>query len=260
MKYTGGILGVIAALVLSAGAASGQTTPVRVSLADTVRTALPGSLISYVFTIELPDGEGGNAELSLPAHWRALTGGGELPRGSRRISYLVATSVPPSAAPGRYRIELAIRRLADTYRAAGWIIVPARHSLTLSAMESPDMVIGGSPIHGRFLLTNRGNARASVRVRIRSAQLSSVDSMHLELAAGASREIPVDLRTDPRIGTLIQSVTTAYAEEIGLPAEVARASFRVSIAPRETYAAAPTHSIGSRLRMIGTSTPGKGSG
>ena len=242
----------VAALLLFAAArVSAQGADVTVSLADTIRTAVPGTPVSYVFTIASADAQGGTAEVSFPPGWHVLTGGGELPKGSPRISYMVAAGVPATAAPGKYRIELIVSRSGRSWRSGGWVVVPARQSLALSTLESPEMVVAGSSIHGRFLLINRGNARASVRVRIRSRQASHVDSMLVELPPGASREIPVTLRTDADTAALLQSITSISAEDVDGSGSVAKASFRVSIAPRESYAPAPIHTIGSRIRMIG---------
>ena len=253
------VLAVSLALLLAASRSQAQAERVKVSLADTIRTADPGSHVSYMFMIDL-DGKGGRAELAVPPGWRTLAGGGELPYGSRRISYMVAAAVPAGAQPGKYRLELAVTVGGEVYRSAAWIVVSSLHSLNLKRIESPDIVVAGSSIHARFLLTNRGNADASVRVAVRTRQVPSVDSMVVRLGPGQSREIPVTLQTDSRAGSLIESVTTVVAEEEGVKGSTVRESMRVSIAPRAAHVPAPVHAIGARVRLIGASTPGAGTG
>lgn len=241
-------------LIASASLVSAQTGSTRVSLADSVRTALPGTAVSYMFTIESPDGAGGVAEVSLPPEWRTLTASAELPQGSPRISYLVAAGVPATATPGRYLIELIVRQAGRSSRAAAWVIVPARHALSLTRMHSPEMVVAGSPVIARFMLANRGNAPVTVRLNIKSATFSVSDTLRVTLAPGASQEIPVELATDSRAQAIIQSTTSVTAQAVGLAGISARSAFQTSVVPREAHAAAPVHTLSSRIRMIGASS------
>src|SRR5215211_7693399 len=104
------LLFIAACLVADISSLSAQASTLKVSLADTVRSAAPGSAVAYFFTIESPGGKAGSAEFILPPGWRALSGGGTLPEGSPRILYMVSAGVPATAAPGRYRVELAVKQ------------------------------------------------------------------------------------------------------------------------------------------------------
>jgi hypothetical protein len=176
------------------------------------------------------------------------------------MSYMIGVAVPSRTAAGRYQIDLLVRSGNERAVAHAWIDVPEQRELSLSILESPELVISGTELKGRFLLSNRGNSRASVRVRLRTARFHMADTSIVELAAGESLELPVRFQTSPTIRSAVESITAVSVETVGHPGVRATSSFRTMVAPAESYAPAPIHTIGSSIRLIGASSTVAGSG
>jgi hypothetical protein len=213
-----------------------------------------------MFLIEPAGGAGGTTEIILPAGWRALTQAGALPPASRRISYMLAASIPSTAQAGRYPIVLVVRHGAVAVQSRAWAIIPVRRSLDLSLVTAPQTIVAGSMIQGLFRLVNTGNSPTRASVVLSSPTLSRRDSLLVDLEPGASRDIPVNLKTDGRQRTLLQPIIHAAARSVEAKGIIASSSFRVLVAPAEAFAAAPFHTISSRARLIGTSGRGAGAG
>src|SRR4029079_771926 len=95
---------------------------------------------------------------------------------------------------------------------------------------------------------------------VRTPAAHSLDTLVVSLRAGESKDIPVRIRTSRNAEGIIQSVTSASAEMIGYEKVAASSSFRMAVAAREAYAAAPIHTLASLIRVIGSSSPRGGSG
>ena len=251
----------IFAAVSSAGTnADAQSAHMTTSISDSLKTAEPGTAVSLMFSIESPNGIGGAATVSAPPSWRVLTGGGPLPRGSRRMLYLVAVAVPSRAAAGKYQIDLTAGAEAQVSSARAWITVAEKWGISLARVESPEMVAAGTEMRARFLLSNRGNVRTAVRVRVQTPQLRLSDTMTVQLDAGESIEIPVNVATPGGSMSMVQTTSSVTATVVDHPGIKAASSFRALIAPKEAYAPAPIHTIASHIRFIGASSQLAGSG
>ncbi len=249
------------AATLGGSALGAQDVRLSTSIVDSIRTATPGAPVTLMFSITSSVGiESGVAEATVPEGWRLITPNGELPGGTRRIAYMVAIRVPSTAAAGRYPINLDARSAAGRSSARAWVIVPEQPSISLRVVESPQMVVAGDEADGLLLLTNSGNVPGTIRVTVRTPAAHSLDTLVVSLRAGESKDIPVRIRTSRNAEGIIQSVTSASAEMIGYEKVAASSSFRMAVAAREAYAAAPIHTLASLIRVIGSSSPRGGSG
>jgi hypothetical protein len=255
----------LAALILTAVSfavtnADAQSVRMTTSISDSLRTAEPGTAVSLMFSIESPNGIGGAATVSAPPSWRVLTGGGPLPQGSRRMLYLVAVAVPSRAPAGKYQIDLTAGAGPHVSSARAWITVAEQRGISLVRLESPEMVVAGTEMRARFLLSNRGNVHTAVRLRVQTPQLRLTDTMTVQLDAGESIEIPVNVATQRGSTSVVQTTSSVTASIVGHPGIKAASSFRALIAPKEAYAPAPIHTIASHIRFIGASSQLAGSG
>src|SRR5665647_2531494 len=93
----------IAAVVLGRQLSAQGSTP-SVSAGDSVRSGTPGTAISWMFNVRLSGSGHGTVELILPTGWHELTEAGDMPPGSRAITYVAGIAIPSTALPGRYPI------------------------------------------------------------------------------------------------------------------------------------------------------------
>jgi hypothetical protein len=257
-RLAAGFLGALSLGSVTASEASGQT--LTTSIADSIRVATPGTPVSLLFTIQSSRGTASEAQVSAPRSWRVLTGGGPLPAGSHRIAYMVGVFVPSTAEAGKYAVTLSARDAQSTTMSTGWVVVPAVRSISLTAVESPQLLVAGNDGIAKFLLANRGNVETMVKLKLRSTQSKTADTLSVRLAAAESREISVVIPAPKTTTSAVQSVTSVTAVASGHASVTAAASVRVPIMPREAYAPAPIQFIESHIRLIGASSPRGGNG
>jgi hypothetical protein len=174
--------------------------------------------------------------------------------------YLVAVAVPSRAAAGKYQIDLTAGAGAQVSSARAWITVAEQRGISLERIESPEMVVAGTHMRARFLLSNRGNVHTTVRVRVQTPQLRQSDTSTVQLDAGGSIEIPVNVATPRASRSMMHTTSSVTATVVDHPEVKAASSFRALIAPKEAYAAAPVHTIASHIRFIGASSQLAGNG
>ncbi|HEX8362435.1 MAG TPA: carboxypeptidase regulatory-like domain-containing protein, partial [Longimicrobium sp.] len=112
--------------------------------------------------------------------------------GERSIR-LVGFAVPRDARAGSYFVKLGLRGLParDSVR----VVVAGRRALALRVDGAPRFAVAGEPYTLRFVLENRGNSAERVALRISGSPGATLPAAEVELAAGETRAIPVQVST-----------------------------------------------------------------
>lgn len=232
--------GAVALALVACGAAARAQAP-TLTLASRGRAGVitdAGSTVSTVFAVA----NGGPAAVTVtpriaaPAGWSVVMGRTPFVLARRGSdTWIVSIAVPVRAPAGRFVVPVVA--LVDGGVAAHDSLVVAvreRHALALMLVDAPPYVIAGHPYHTNFLLRNRGNGTARVRLSARTARgtVPLLDALSLTLGPDSSRTVGVAVPTRTAGRGTADDVLELRVVEVGDSATRAVASARVTIVPK----------------------------
>lgn len=231
------MLGIAAAPVLAQEA---DVLSVRAARRDTIVAA---STVTVPFTVANRSGDIVHVRplVRAPADWRVLMGTTPFaiaPNASGIM--MVSVVVPARAIAGTYVLDVAV---GLQVRDSVIVRVPRRQALEVTLVDKPGYVVSGQPYEARFVVRNRGNFPARVRVRARSTLgRASLRDTTLRVDTDASATVQLRVATPRGLSAATDDVLELTATEDSL-AEARVASARVTIVPE------PTRTIEEFLRM-----------
>ena len=262
-----GLAAVLWALPLSASrasagltAASDSTIRVRAASRDTTRLDGGGVLtIAFMVTNTGDDAMVATPALSLPRGWSAVMGTASVTLQPHTTdTWLVSLAVPTSTRAGPYAIHALLA--FDGGRSGDSVLVRVieRRALEILPLDVPGWVIAGGRYAARFLVRNRGNVSADVRMsgvtsRGTRAQATPASAT---LAPGASVAVDVDVAVAATFARSTDDVLELTATDQQDPGVVAVASGRTTLIPPgsvngDRYATIPATLA---IRSIGTAS------
>lgn len=268
---------IIAAAAVAAAACPRPLSAAAVEFVGTVgdtlvRRAEAGERLTVVFPIRNSSVRPRRLETAplLPPSWRLLSGGGpvELAAGTTGTVF-VQVHVPGAAAPGEYEIGLGIREPGGSRDPEVHTIrvrVATRHAIEVVALDAPRLALAGSGYTARFIVRNRGNARARVHVEAleHAGYVATPEWRDAELEAGAAREVTVGVQTSADRPRVLRHLVELHAraartDRADSAAAVAAASTSVLvIPPNDVHGGARFHELPLEARVL--VTPGYGRG
>ncbi len=191
--------------------------------------------------------------IELPADWSAPLGLRPFTLGvGAGDSWIIAVRVPTHAAAGRYYVTVSAVDSASstTVRDTVTIEVAKHKELNVALTNRPTYAISGDVYRATFLLQNRGNVPATVKLRGSSSLggTFTLETTRVTLPAGGS--VPVVARVATRtVSTQAQDdVFEVYAADAADDTVKAMASARVTIV-QEANATEPLHRVAAQLRL-----------
>ncbi len=229
----------------------GRVGPARV-------TADPGATLTAAFRVANPSAAPAVADVLLPRGWPSLSSGAGAPvaRGGSAVR-LVATVIPRSAAAGAYVLRYRLRSGSASAADSVVVAVQPRRAVSVAVEEAPRFAVAGAEYEVGFRVMNGGNGRAVLRVATSSSPGSGAraDARTVELAAGESRLVRVEVATPARATALTHRVTLT-ASEGGVTAS---ATARIELVSRSARAAPGTHALPVRVALrAGSGGDGRG--
>lgn len=161
--------------------------PVRIA-------ADPGATVTVAFRVRNALASPSPASASVPHGWPLVAPDADVPMpAGASMTRLVATVVPRGAAAGRYVVRYRAGAFADSVL----IAVAERRAVAVTVEEAPRFAVAGAPYAAAFRVTNRGNARASIRLSAESSLgfEARPDIRTIDLAAGETRIVRVAVTT-----------------------------------------------------------------
>ena len=236
-------LAVLVALIAGATPSSAQDASVlgvRAARRDTIAAA---TTVTAAFTVSNSTGDIVHVrpQLSTPADWPVLMGSTPFalaPNASTIV--MVSLVVPARAAAGTYVLGLTVgTRASDSVI----VRVPQRRAVDITVLDRPGYVVSGQPYVARFLLRNRGNTVARLRLRARSSfGRATVPDTALLIDADGTGVVEVSVVTPRGMSAATDDVLELTATPDGTP-DVHVASARVTVVPE------PNRSIEEFLRV-----------
>jgi len=224
-----------------------------ISLAAQVRRVGPavvraeaGTPVTVAFDVRNPGGGTAAASAAVPRGWPLVSPGAALVR-------LVATVVPRGAPAGRYVVRYHAGPFADSVA----IDVGERRGITVAVEEAPRFAVAGSEYAATFRVTNRGNARAALRLATESSLgfAARADARALELAAGESGVVRVTVATRAAGGAVAHRVTLRASGE----GSAASAAARVALVQRSPRGGVEMRTLPVTVALrAGTARDGRG--
>ncbi|HEU4994795.1 MAG TPA: hypothetical protein VFT29_08245 [Gemmatimonadaceae bacterium] len=199
--------------------------------------------------------------IELPAQWSILTGSAPFDVAPHAAEILMlSVAVPARAAAGDYPVRVWVTTPLDPKGLMDSVIVtvPVRRILDFGLIDKPGYVVAGSAYETRFLLRNRGNLGARVKVTARSTLGAAVVSdTTITLGPDESRVVRATVQTPVRLDAAEDDILELAATQMGdTLASPAQASARVTVVPEpdrkiEEYLRVPT-----QLRLRAASSDG----
>src|SRR5436190_18696251 len=187
--------------------------------------------------------------VELPKDWTMLMGGAELAVAPRSTEMLMLSVVVPARAPaGVYPLRMWVTSSQNPSGVADsvLVIVPPRRALELGLIDRPGFVVSGTEYAAGFLVRNRGNMAAQVRLRARSTlgAATMIDTL-VRLESEESRVVHARVRTPTGLQAATDDVLELAATQVEDAAIPAEASARVTVVPEpsrkiEEYLKVPT--------------------
>ena len=217
----------LAVLTLGAAAEANAQT-IRAGRRDTITA---GATVTAAFSIHNPTGNITQLtpRVLAPADWTVLVGVGPLalaPGASEMI--MVSVAVPSRAAAGIYAIRVhATNSVSDSIM----VRVTQRRALEVTLVDRPAFVVAGREYETKFLVRNRGNVPAVLRLDVRSSLgRAALDARTTRLESEASTLVRAHVATRPGLSAASDDVLELSAVQEGDSTPTV-ASSRVMIVP-----------------------------
>lgn len=226
------------ALLFCAAAAAGAQN-VQVS-AGGAHWSATGTTVTAAFTIVNQRSKPVQTiqRIDLPPDWRLVTGNAPLVvKPSESALLMVSVMVPVKTRAGAYRIRVAAFDAAtDKFLGEDslGVIVAPRRAIDVALANSPSFVISGRNYDVDFVVRNRGNEAATVRVKARSSLGSAfLDVREIRMAPDEARTLHVRVNRATSVGMAADDVAELIAAVPGDSLQK-RASARVTVVPPST--------------------------
>ena len=187
--------------------------------------------------------------VELPKDWTMLMGGTAFSVAPRSIETLMLSVVVPArATAGVYPVRMWVTTPQDPrgIMDSVVVVVPPRRALELGLIDRPGFVLSGKDYVAGFLVRNRGNMVAQVRLRARSSlgAATMMDTL-VVLESEESRVVHARAQTPSGLQAATDDVLEIAATQVADPASPSEASARVTIVPEpsrkiEEYLKVPT--------------------
>lgn len=213
---------------------------IRAARRDTI---IASTTVTAAFTVTNTSGDIVHVTPLLrgPADWAVLTGATPfaMPPNATTI-LMVSVVVPARAGAGTYALEVTVGgRASDSVV----VRVPRRRALAVALLDRPAYVVSGESYQAQFLVRNRGNTGARVRLLARSTLgRASLKDTIVGIDADGTTMVEVRVTTPRGISAATDDVLELTAMQDSVP-DVAVASARVTVVPE------PTRSIEEFLRV-----------
>lgn len=229
-------------LLCAASSAHAQGVRIRAVRRDTI---VVGSTVTAAFGIanQRTDSIAFTPRVAAPQGWTVLMGTAPLALAPGSADVLmVSVVVPARAAAGVYPIHVSVAGARDS----AVVVVPHRRSLEVALLDRPGFVVSGKSYDAGFLVRNRGNVPAIVRVAARSTLgvASLIDTL-FTLSAEESRAVRARVRTPSGLSAAADDVLEIVATQFG-DTSAAHSSARLTVVPEpsrkiEEFLKVPTH-------------------
>lgn len=201
--------------------------------------ARPGSVITTVLALTNAGAEARHviASVSVPDDWLVVRAPSTIRLDAAQTSiHLVTVKIPSDARAGAFTMTFRFDDATDDRflsSAETTVTLAAVRNLSLTVLSQPGLVAVGDEYRVVMLLTNLGNVRSRVRLRLTgsSSGLASLDTETLEIPAGESVELVVRARADGEIWRPMDRRFGVVAGVIGHPDVRAVASSVVRVVP-----------------------------
>lgn len=230
-----------------AGAQDGALR-IRATRSDTIRAGVTATA-SFAVTNGRPDSVEALPHLQLPADWTVLMGSAALrigPGGSEVL--MVSVAVPARAPAGVYPVRVSVTTSTDVTAAPDsvLVLVPQRRALDATLLDRPGFTVSGTMYDVSFLVRNRGNVAAEVRLATRSSLgVAMLPTRSVRLAADEARVIRLSVRAPADLESARDDVIELDAIDAADSLVSAQVSARVTVVPEpdrtiEEYLKVPT--------------------
>jgi hypothetical protein len=238
-------LSVVLAILAAAGAEPSHAQDAGVLAVRAARrdTITAGSTVTAAFTVTNASGDIVHVTpfVHPPADWPVLMGSTPFavaPNASNIL--MVSVVVPARAAAGTYALAVSVgARTSDSVL----VRVPARRALEVTLVDKPGFVVSGETYDARFLVRNRGNAGARLRIKARSSlgRAALTDTL-VRMASDGTTMVEVSVATPGGMSAATDDVLELSVSQDSV-ADAHMASARVTVVPE------PTRSIEEYLRI-----------
>lgn len=254
------LLGLV--LVCSSISHAAGGVDVRLSASENIEVK-PPQIVTASFHVSNLTGAAAEMteELALPEGWQAILPAGtpfELKAHDSTLR-IVVFQVPVKAAEGRYTITYTAKSRKDpdmSGTASFSVSVQPVRQVVCTVENRPDFFIAGGTYEMTMRLINRGNAQATVNLRIKSTPPWPVTFVPhtLSLEPGMSEIVRFTVKTDASIERQVIHFIEIRAElEKTEPPVFAETTSSVTVLPRVSGKIDPYHRVPLSLKLVGLS-------
>ena len=248
-----------AAAIVAASPALAQTTGVDV-LATRRDTARASATVTVPFSLSNGGADSTTIApgIDLPASWTLLMGAApvHVPAGASAV-VIVSAAVPARTPAGIYVIRLSAARGQGRSIDSVVVRVPERHAFEVSLRDRPGFVIAGNAYDAKFLVRNRGNAPAELRLFAQSTSgVVTVSDSLLHLEPDESRVVATRVVTSARAEEAADDVVELIVRRRTDSTTTLQASSRVAVVPEPSRSVERYQRLPTLMRLRAASSDG----
>ncbi len=218
-----------------------QSVRIRAARTDTI---IARSAVTAAFTIANQRTERltFTPVVEAPSGWTVLMGSTAITIAADAMEVvMVSVMVPAKAAAGTYAIRVTGAGALDS----AIVRVPQRRLLEVSLMERPGFVVSGKSYDANFLVRNRGNAPAVVRLSARSTLgAAAMADTSFTLLAEEARTVAAHVRSPAGLSAASDDVLEVFATQFGETGQTQASARGTRVAgpirPKEGFIRGPT--------------------
>ena len=220
-----------------------------------------GASVTAVFSVrsKRPNAVEVMPHVEMPKDWTVLIGGTPFALGGGETSMLVVSfAVPARAMAGTYpvRVWLTTRTDVKGTMDSVMVTVPRRTGVEVVLTDRPGYSVSGDSYEAGFMVRNRGNAPASIRLEVKST-ISTVAATNLTYVLGAEegRGMRLTVQTPAGLNAATDDVLEVIARIIGDTLE-ANASARIAVVPEPSRKIEEFQRIPTQINLRAASANG----
>jgi hypothetical protein len=231
----------VAAIVAASPALAQTGVDVAAARRDTVRA---GATVTVPFSLTNRGADSVTIApgIDLPDNWTLLMGSTavRVPAFGSTV-VIVSAAVPARTPAGMYQIVLSA----------------ARHAVDVSLVDRPGFVVAGHGYEARFLVRNRGNALATLRLSARSnSGVATLSDSVLSLEPDVSRVVAARVVTPALVDEATDDVVELLVRPPDDSTTTYQASSRVSVVPEPSRSIERYQRIPTMMRLRAASSDG----
>jgi len=196
--------------------------------------------------------------IEVPKDWTVLTGQSPFLVSDHGAEIMVlSVAVPARAAAGAYALRAWVTSAQDPNGVMDSVvvIVPRRQAIELGLVDRPGFVVAGKSYDAGFLLRNRGNVPAVIRISSRSSMgVSTLSDTLVALGAEQSKQIRARVLTRRAVEAATDDVLELTARADTSSETGAEASARVTVVPEPDRKIEEFLRIPTEVRLRAAST------